>query len=255
MSKQKPGNHNRDNFGGVFTCSRYSYPPNSLSLCGPAKQSDLKWYATTGETDTGTKEILSQFSTLYPYLSLISYENNIKNPLSLRVVEAYWLGNTLLANVTPGPYARFLTDTLELKKKNAKKSVNMLLHKLDYDALPHHSFHVLNVYKRTGHLDVLHTIETMDACLVNWGKIIALSAGEVIVETKKLTRINDTLTFGKTIIRKLFPQGRNDIITSSLKIGDIVSYHWGYVCQKLSVQQFNNLNYYTSLSLKMANLH
>lgn len=240
---------------GVFTCSRYSYPPNSLSLCGPAKQNDLKWYAASGETDSGTKEILSQFSTLYPYLSLISYENNIKNPLSQRVVEAYWLGNTLLANVTPKPYAKLLTDTLWLKKKTGIKTHNKLLAKLDYSSLPHHSFHVLNVYKRTGNLDVVHTIETMDACLVNWGKVIAFSAGSVIVETKKLSRVNDTLKFGKIIIRKLLPQGKKDIITSSLEVGDTVSYHWGYVCQKLSVQQFNNLNYYTSLSLKMANLH
>lgn len=253
MRKKQLSRHSTDNFDGVFTCSRYAYPPNSLSLCGPAKQKDLKWYSSTGETDQGTKEILSDFTTLYPYLSLIAYENDIFNSFSQNVVEAYWLGNYLLRAVSPRPFAHFLTDTLGLKKRSAKKPLNSLLQKLDYDSIPHHSFHVLNVYKRTGHLDMPHTIETMDACIVNWGKVMAKTTQAVYVETKPLTRVNDGLTFGKSVIRKLIPQGKKDIVKFSLKIGDFVSYHWGYICQKLTIQQIKNLNYYNLLSLKMAN--
>src|SRR4030066_1148164 len=114
MRKKQPDRRSTNNFDGVFTCSRYAYPPNSLPLCGPAKQNDLKWYSSTGETDSGTKEILSDFSTLYPYLSLIAYENSIRSPFSYKVIEAYWLGNNLLCAVAPRSFARFLNDTLGL---------------------------------------------------------------------------------------------------------------------------------------------
>ena len=63
-------------FAGLALCSRYSYPPNSLSLCGPDRQNDLKWYSGSRQADHGTIEILTHFSTLYPYLRLIAGELN-----------------------------------------------------------------------------------------------------------------------------------------------------------------------------------
>ena len=91
---------------GLALCSRYSYPPNSLSLCGPDKKKDLNWYSIYQQTDKGTLEILSQFSTLYPYLTLIAQENKIKDPFNQKVVEAYWIGNNLLHKI---PVKSFVT--------------------------------------------------------------------------------------------------------------------------------------------------
>lgn len=241
------------NLAGLALCSRFSYPPNSLSLCGPHKPRDLNWYAVSQTADKGTFEILSQFSTLFPYLCLIASQNKINDPFDCRVVEAYWLGNTLLNYIPTSLFINHLSDNLGVKKKIGRKDLHLLFDKVGEGATPHHSFHVLNVYKRTGHLDIKHTIETMDACLINWGRVKKILAHSLIVETKPLTIINGKLSFGSKKERHLLSQGTKDILFGKVKIGDFVSYHWGYFCQKLSQVQLKNLIYYTSFSLKLVN--
>lgn len=238
---------------GLALCSRYSYPPNSLSLCGPDKQKDLAWYAMTQKSDPGTAEILSQFSTLFPYLSLIAYENNIRDPFDKRVVEAYWLGNSLLHHIPVRSFVHHLSDTLLLRKKLQRKELELLLIKLSRRALPYHAFHVLTVYKRTGHLDIPHTVETMDACLINWGQVTHAGTGSITVRTKPLRLIRDKLLLDTPIIRTLMMQGVKDTLAPQLSIGDWISYHWGYFCQKLTRRQLKNLITYTRLSLSLAN--
>jgi len=241
---------------GLALCSRYSYPPNSLSLCGPDKkdkQMDLRYYSGSQKSDKGTLEILSQFSTLYPYLQLIAYENNIKDPFEEKVVEAYWLGNKLLYQTSIKDYVKHLSETLAFRKKMKRKELEFIFGKIEMGALPHHSFHVLNIYKRTGHLDIPHTFQTMDACLVNCGKVIKITPYNLMVETNPLTIKRGKIAFGKKVERKLIFQGDKDTMIKRLKIGDFVSYHWGYFCQKLTLRQVNNLSYYTNLSINIAN--
>lgn len=244
------------NIIGLISCARYAYPPSSLSLCGPdskEKQRDLKFYATQQKQDKGTPEILSQFSTLYPYLSFIAYENNIRDPFDRRVVEAYWLGNKLLDSISISKFSTYLKDTLRLKKKIENKYLDLLLGKLLKGGLPHHAFHVLNVYKRTGNIDSLHILDTMEACLINWGKVEKILPESIVVETKPLRLENDKVTFGQSIKKSIMLQGEKDIFMTKLQVGDWISYHWGYFCQKLTLVQFQNLIYYTKLSLTLAN--
>ena len=238
---------------GLALCSRFSYPPNSLSLCGPDKKNDLNWYATTGNTDKGTMEILSQFSTLYPYLILIASENKIKDPFDQKVVEAYWIGNKLLHQIPVTPFIAHSRDKIRLKEKIKKQDLYRIFDKISDGAFPHHSFHVLNIYKRTGHLNILHSVETMDACLINYGKIIKILPTTITVETKPLRLKNNRLVFDKNMNRMIMSQGEKDILFKQLKIGDLISYHWGYFCQKLTNIQLHHLIYYNNLSVNLAN--
>lgn len=239
---------------GANLCTRFAYPPNSLSLCGPDKKSDLLYSSSLVQIDSGTLEILQQFTTLYPYLSLIAYHNNIRDTFDTRVVEAYWIGNSLLNNISQSELFFHLTDTLKLKKKLKIKNYRSLLDKISFGTIPHHSFHVLNIYKRTGHVTDSHTVKTMDACLINWGKVVKLNKNSILVETKPLSIINNRLDLGPKVIRQINPQGEKDILFKKLKTEDYVSYHWGYFCQKLCPDQLRNLIYYTKLSLSLSNL-
>src|SRR3989344_7944280 len=161
---------------GLLTCSAYASPPNSLHYCGPEKQNDLLGYQQEQTSDRGLAEIIAEFQTLYPYLTLIAYENNIRDPFDPRVVEAYWIGNDLLTNVSMNKFYYHLRDTLKLKNKVKPKDLELLFGKLDDGMLPHHTFHVLNVFTRTGHHSVQHTLETMDACRIGWGTVIQNSS-------------------------------------------------------------------------------
>lgn len=238
---------------GLALASRYSYPPNSLFLCGPDKKTDLNWYTVTQKADKGTLEILSHFSTLYPYLTLIAQENKIKDPFDQKVVEAYWVGNDLLHKIPIKSFVTHLSDKIHLKGKINRPDLHQIFDKISDGALPHHSFHVLNIYQRTGHLDIPYTLETMDACLINWGKIIKINKDSVVVKSKPLRLKDGKLHFGNSRERTIIPQGEKDVLFRDLKIGDFISYHWGYFCQKLSSLQLGNLIYYTNFSIKLAN--
>lgn len=243
--------NNQLNLSGIFLCSRYSYPPNSLSLCGPDKKTNLAWYSSSGKGDMGNVEILTQFATLYPYLSFIAYENNLKDPFDPKVVEAYWIGNKLLYNIAQNHFTRYLKDTLGLRKMIKSKNLATLMKKVSLGAIPHHSFHVLNVFQRTGHNSSQHTLETMDACLINWGQIIEIEKDSLLVKTRALGNRRNKLYFTRPIVRSVMAQGGKDILFAKLSLGDYISYHWGYFCQKLNPVQLTNLQYYTHISLKL----
>jgi hypothetical protein len=242
------------NFAGVSLCARYAYPPNSLSLCGPEnKKEDLKYYSSKFHNDGGLNEILSKFSTLYPYLKLIAVANNIKDPYDLRVVEAYWIGNKLLNQVSPKLWKILLTEEFQINKKLKKNHTENILGSIFSGGLPHHSFHVLDIYVRTGNIDNPHVIQTMDACIINSGKVIRTGINNITVLTKPLILVNGKLIFGKPVYRDIQGHDKRDLVFMEIKKGDLVSYHWGKLCQKINSIQLRNLNYYTLLSINLAN--
>ena len=93
----------------------------------------------------------------------------------------------------------------------------------------------------------------MDACLINYGKIIKILPTTITVETKPLRLKNNRLVFDKNMNRMIMSQGEKDILFKQLKIGDLISYHWGYFCQKLTNIQLHHLIYYNNLSVNLAN--
>lgn len=238
---------------GLSLCSRYSYPPNSLSLCGPQKQTYLSWYAQTGKPDKGTAEILSQFATMYPYLCFIAGENKIKDPFDEQVVAAYWIGNRLLSASEISSFAAYLSDGLLLRKKIRRAELETIMEKIPKGGLPHHSFHVMNIYRRTGHLNIPHTVETMDACIINWGKILSMGNDYLIIETQALKVEKNRLALKSHVKRRITFFGPKDSYAINLHPGNWISYHWGRFCQKLTVSDVRNLAYYTRLSISLAN--
>lgn len=239
---------------GLALASRFAFPPNFFSLCGPDRQKDLAWYTQTQKTDKGALEILSQFSTLYPYLVLIASENKIADPFDPRVVEAYFIGNSLLNNIPYSIFGKHLSENLDLKKKIKHNEFEIIMKKVIKGGLPYHSFHVCNIYKRTGYLNIPHTIESMDACIINWGKIMSIFKDKIQITTKPLKLIDNKLKFGKEITRSIQIEGEKDVLVNELKKGDFVSYHWGFFCKKMSSVQITNLKYFTNISLRFANL-
>lgn len=237
---------------GLLECLRYSLPPNALSYCGPNKIGDLLEYRKMRLTDQGLVENLSQFHTLYAYLSFIAYENDMRDPFDLPVVKAYWVGNKLLKQFDIRRFYYHLRDTLGLKKQLSSSELATLFGKLPQGALPNHAFHVLNVPWRTGHLPIEHTLETMDACRIGWGRVIKNEKLKIKIEKLPLVYDNEQLKLGKTI--------REDIVSNingtklvNVKKDDWVSFHWGMVCNKISLQEIQSLTYYTELAIKLAN--
>jgi hypothetical protein len=238
---------------GLLRCSRYAFGPNRLHYCGPDASREIKSYIDEGKTDLGLEHFLKQFKTMYPYLCFIAKENHLRDPFDNRVVEAYWLGNNLLEKIDRRHFYLHLTEEQQIKKKLNKKDFGYLEKKLGPAAIPHHSFHVLNVWKRTGHAELEHTLESMDECRISWGKVIEVNGPTITVLTEPLLYGNGKLFLGAPVKKKLTRQLEAEYDIEQIKPGDIVSIHWSVPCEKISASQAAVLKKYTLKSIALAN--
>ncbi len=242
---------------GLRKCAVYGFPPNRLHFCGPEKQNDLLGYLKTSKTDTGLMEILQKFETVYPYLKLIAGASHIKDPFNRRVVEAYWLGNSLLNNIKTREFSSHLSKDLNLRKKIPSNRLNKILSTTE-SGFPYHTFHVLNIFMRSGRHAVPHTLSTMDNCRISWGEIIKINdlglknkekvSNIYYIKTNKLKMINNQLHLNKKPeIMQILSIGQK------YKSGDWVSVHWGYICEKITSLQIKQLKYFTDLAISAFN--
>mgnify|MGYP001616218447 CR=1 FL=1 len=238
---------------GIAKCTRYAFGPNRLHLCGPDANREIFAYMAAGHSDKGLSNLLVQFKTMHPYLKKIAEANRIKDPFDERVVEAYWVGNNLLENVGKKQFYSHLVDGLKINKLLTIKEFRRASEKLNFGARMHHSFHVFNIWKRTGNDSSLHTLQSMDKCRISWGEIITIDGPLITVRTKPLIFDgNNKLILGNEIDIKIARKLNDDYI-AEIKPGEIISMHWDTPCEILTGRQREYLEKYTVLSLGLAN--
>ena len=126
---------------------RYAYPPNSRAAVVPKTAMHCCITASRGSRTAGLRELAKGFAGAWPYLELIAGATGIRDPLDRRVVEAYWVGNPLLdavgvTNVGNSMEERFRART--------GRQFPHLIEGVLAGGVPHHSFHVLEVYPGWG---------------------------------------------------------------------------------------------------------
>ena len=239
---------------GILRCSRYAFGPNRLHYCGPDANSELLAYIREGQSDPGLSKIMSAFQTLYPYLELIARSNNIRDPFDERVVEAYWLGNELLDRVQQKALYKNLTEDHGLKKKIGINHFSKLETKIRQHAVPHHSFHVFNVWLRTGNMKIPHTLETMDSCRIGWGKVIEVAGPSITIESEPLLQDKgEKFYLGAPQRKKLTRKLESTDEIEQLKPGDILTFHWEVPCEVISEKQAAVLKKYTFQNVAFLN--
>ena len=238
---------------GVARCTRYAFSPNKLHLCGPDMNEEVLAYMDAGVTDTGLTNILSEFKTLHPYLEQIAHSNGIKNPYDNRVVEAYWLGNELLDAIPAVSFYHHIKENLQLKKKSPAKQFERLKNKIRQGALMHHSFHVLNVWRRTGNTGTEHTLDSLDKCRISWAKVVSVVGPILNIERQQLILEDGKLVLGPLKKERIYRQLEASTILDNIKPKDIVTVHWDLPCEVINLRQVANLKKYTALSIKLAN--
>ena len=244
---------------GAILAARYAFMPNKLRYCGGDSNNEVFNYVAEDYSDGGLNELLEEFATMFPYLRLIADSSRIPDPLDARVVEAYWIGNDLLKNVDMKNFYRYMVDEQELKKKFKPKLLEKVFGKIPLGAKPHHSWHVFNIPKRTGHYPVEHTIETMDKCRIGWGKIKEIKnessslVSKVVVEYEPLEVVNDVVVLGKMVDREVWAGFDGKSFIKTPQKGDLVSIHWDFICDLLTEDQVANLRKWTKYNLALAN--
>ena len=241
---------------GVLRCARYAFSPNKLKYCGPDKNNELFGYISNKESDLGLVEMLDDFKVMYPYLKLIADENEIKDPFDDRVVEAYWIGNGLLEGVGLKKFWDQLIIDQRLKDRFRARDLKWIVGKIPNGAKVHHSFHVFNVWSRTGHEAKPHTVATMDNCRISWGKVMGnpTGAGQGIkVKTQELEYKNGKIKLKPGVVKEVSWRVGDKKLVKGLKKGDLINMHWGWVCEKVTKLNVRNLQFYTKWHLELAN--
>lgn len=240
---------------GLLLCAKYSAAPNFFGYCGPDKNANLVDHLHENIADREVEVILSEFDTLHLNLNLIARENKIDDVFDEQVVEAYWVGNNLLQNISAGNYTALLSEKFHLPLKLGRDGFAGIKRKMmSYRLYPHHSFHVFNIFKRTGNDPSFHTLNTMNECRISWGKVTAIR-GKLgyTVDTLPLVLKGKKLAFDKPASREIHIDYKGKKVYTQAKVGDWVSFHWGKFCDVLDHNQTENLAYYTRQAVAFFN--
>ena len=240
---------------GPLLFARYAWPPNERGYCGPADGRALLEYGSAGVADPGLTELAQEFSGAWPYLQLIAAEAGIDDPLDHRVVEAYWIGNSLLDGIDVTHLGNSLRDRFGPRSGS---SWSYLAETVPAGARPHHSFHVFGVYPWVGmlkgdHGD--HPLEVLDRCRIRSGRVVAAHGDKVIVRSRPLVFDGLRLHLGPEIEEEVVAGIDGYGFVGDLQPGEYVALHWDWVCDRLTDRRRHALAHYTRHHVEMTNEH
>ena len=235
---------------GALMFARFAYPPNAMGYCGPDAAGELLERVAAGPADTaGLGELARGFAGAWPYLELIARAAGLPDPLDLRVVEAYWIGNDLLRNVTPRRFAASLTDRFAARL--ARGGAERMLAPLGHGGVPHHGFHVFAVYPWVGLLRgrtgdaAAAPLHVLDRCRIRWGRVLSVQDDTAVVASRPLEWDGRRLRLGSPRAESARTGLAGLSLTPVVAPGDWVALHWDWVCQPLRPAQLAALRWWT----------
>lgn len=237
---------------GPVLFARYAYPPNALGYCGPGDSAALREYAAAGVTDPGLHALARRFEGAWPYLSLIAAATR-RDPLDAAVVEAYWVGSPLLERVPAGLLA---ADLDERFRRRAGRRWTDLAALVALGGRAHHNFHVFAVYPWVGMLRAGYAEEplrVLNSCRVRWGTVVSLTGGTAVVRSRPLWWDGHALSLGPPADDTASYGAGGDPLVASVRVGDPVALHWGWICDVLDARRLAALRHYTATQLRLVN--
>ncbi len=235
---------------GVLRFIHYGFMPNRLGYCGPDDNRRLFDHGVAGEADGSLLPSLARFLGPLPYLRAIAAGAHIPDLFDERVVEAYWIGNDLLSQFASHELYEALRE--RFRKELPPKIMDLIADKIPAGALPHHSFHVFDVWLRVGKLDG-NVIATLDHCRISWGKVTSVDGPTIGVERSPLVLHEGRLRLATPELVHVTRMMDGRGFVTELAPGDTVSLHWGWVCERLSEHQAQDLERYTGHHVRLAN--
>jgi len=236
---------------GPLLFVRYAYPPNRLGYCGPPDSLAFREYGVAGVVDQGLVQLAQAFHGAWPYLELIAGGTGIRDPLDRRVVEAYWVGSPLLDTIPLAHIAQSMEDRF---RPRVGAQFGRLAEGVLEGGVPHHSFHVFGVYPWVGLLGddrkADRALTVLDKCRIRWGRVTAVAGDRVTVRSRPLVWDGRLLTLGEPVTETAESSVAD---AAGLAVGDWVSLHWHWVCDKLSEPQLRALHWYTHRHLDLVN--
>jgi len=220
---------------GALRFARFAFRPNALGYCGGQAPGELFERVVAGGDDPDLHRLCGEFAGARPYLELLAQAPGARGPLDPDVVEAYWVGGSLLEALDPG---LFQTDLARRVRPRAQADDwRWLADKPARGAVPHHAFHVLEIYPRlglTGDESRDAIVSTMERCLVRPARVTARGGDELLVMARSLVLEDGRLRFGDERPERVQAAIDGRGFVDDAKPGDWIAVHWGWACDTLS---------------------
>lgn len=220
--------------------ARFSLPPNSLGYCGHDTAPErFNSCVIHGDCEGVDKEI-EGFIVLHPYLKTIG-ELTGKPKLDHEVIEAYTLGNDLLNTVPAEGYDALLDNFVEQGVPDF--FVDELRENQPKKFIPTHLFQVLHVGVGKASGSVPFNLETINNCMVRWGKVTAMDDKKLTAKLNMLSGNPEALEF--SVIQEPHEFEYNLDFLPNLKVGDTIAVHWQQVIKILTPEEIEKVDYWT----------
>jgi hypothetical protein len=234
---------------GVEMFARYAYAPNALGYCGPSLGATLR----DGSVDE-VRSAATRFSGAWPYLWVLSKLTGIADPLDYRLVESYWLGGGVGAELDPQD---FFDALLSIIGPQAGRYWSHLTADLACEAAGNHCFHVFGVYPWTRFLGPGNRgrddqpLSVLDNCRITWGTVVSRAGDDVEVMSRRLDWDGQTLALSQPSARVLEVWADGYSAVPDVAVGDEIAVHWGRLCGRLSTAQVRALADSTDRQLRV----
>lgn len=231
---------------GAEMFARYAYAPNALGYCGPPLGATL--------ADGSTEEIraaAAKFSGAWPYLRVLSAATGIGDPLDYRLVESYWLGGGVGADLDG---AEFLDALLAIIGPQAGRYWSHLTGDLAGEAAANHCFHVFGVYPWSRLLGRgEQPLGVLDHCRITWGAVLSRDSDQIAVACRRLAFDGHALSLTDPAPRLLDVHVDGYSAVPDVTPGDEVALHWDRLCGRLTPGQITSLAESTEQQLRVTN--
>lgn len=238
-------NHYR--LSGPELFASYAQPPNLLGYCGPPDQTLVVALADETLSRQEVNRIAQGFEGAWPYLELIAAHSHA-DPLDVKVVESYWIGNDLLGVIDRLDWGNSLSDRF---RTQAGRRWEAIVESINRGGVPNHAFHVFCVYPWVGLLRqgfVNPSLEVLDRCQVSWGTVVERANATVMVRRRPLVWRDNLLQAGELRVETF-----QVVSELGLAGGDVVSLHWDSACQRLDQSALTQLRRVRDRHLAVAN--
>ncbi|WP_433375584.1 DUF6390 family protein [Actinoplanes sp. CA-142083] len=216
---------------GALLFARYAYPPNELGYCGPSGASALLRSDLPGEIARRARG----FEGAWAYLEYLSRASG--DPLDPVAVSAYWVGDSL-------PVESDFSDLLPYLRARFAGQLGGTWESAAGRAIPHHSFHVFEVYpwaallRRTGNPTA---VSVLDRCRIRTGKVVAVRGETARVTSRPLVWDGSTLSAGAPCEEEVAWSAGGRSLLDGLSPGDRVALHWDWVCDVITPEQASRI--------------
>lgn len=228
---------------GAIRFARFAHPPNALGYCGPSDDASVRRLAVTPALDAPAvdeAEVLALargFEGAWPYLELLAGPTG--DPLSVDVVDAYWLGGGRADEVAADAFATHLRDRVGDRLGVPWPAVEAAI---AAGGRPTHAFHVLCASPFVGLARrgaIAAALPAIEGCRISWGEVRSVEGTGLVVDVVPLEWEAGVLRLDGARLRARTAVAAGG--APALSAGDRVALHWDRVCDRLEPERWARL--------------